>query len=164
MSTASSSVIISDNVGDIDAYFASVEVKDPNTNETNFVEIYATHDGTNTFISEFFTDSEESFTNNFIGNFTSGITTDVFSLNYENDELNEINVRSSIIGIGTTAAGISTYRFKSTGQIDNTEKTFVDILMFVSKLIKSNLESSVNISSSVCSVLGISNTNWGISQ
>ncbi len=123
VSTASSSVIISDNVGDIDAYFASVEVKDPNTNETNFVEIYATHDGTNTFISEFFTDSEEAFTNNFIGNFTSGITTDVFSLNYENDELNEINVRSSIIGIGTTAAGISTYRFKSTGQIDNTEKT-----------------------------------------
>ena len=74
VSTASSSVIISDGVGNIDAYFASIEVKDPNTTETNFVELYATHDGTNTFVSEFFTDSEESVTSNFIGNFTSGIS------------------------------------------------------------------------------------------
>ena len=32
-------------------------------------------------------------------------------------------VRSSIIGIGTTSTGIGTYRFKSTGQIDGSEKT-----------------------------------------
>ena len=123
VSTASSSVIISDNISNIDAYFASIEVKDPNTSETNFVELYATHDGTNTYISEFFSDSEESDNSNFIGNFATGISTGAFILSYENDEPNEIIVRSSIIGIGTTAAGISTYRFKSTGQIDGTEKT-----------------------------------------
>ena len=123
VSTASSSVIISDNIGNIDAYFASIEVKDPNTSETNFVELYATHDGTNTYLSEFFSDSEESDNSNFIGNFATGISTGAFILSYENDEPNEIVVRSSIIGIGTTAAGISTYRFKSTGQIDGTEKT-----------------------------------------
>ena len=123
VSTASSSVIISDNITNIDAYFASIEVKDPNTSETNFVELYATHDGTNTYISEFFSDSEESDNSNFIGNFATGISTGAFILSYENDEPNEIIVRSSIIGIGTTAVGISTYRFKSTGQIDGTEKT-----------------------------------------
>ena len=73
-------------------------------------------------ISEFFSDSEESDNSNFIGNFATGISTGAFILSYENDEPNEIIVRSSIIGIGTTAAGISTYRFKSTGQIDGTEK------------------------------------------
>ena len=123
VSTASSSVIISDNISNIDAYFVSIEVKDPNTSETNFVELYATHDGTNTYLSEFFSDSEESDNSNLIGNFATGISTGAFILSYENDEPNEIVVRSSIIGIGTTAAGISTYRFKSTGQIDGTEKT-----------------------------------------
>ncbi len=123
VSTASTSEIISGNTGNIDAFFVSAEVKDPTTTETNFVELYATHDGTNTFLSEFFTDSEDSAISNFIGSFTSGISTGVFSLSFENDEANEVFVRSSIIGIGTTAAGISTYRFKSTGQIDGTEKT-----------------------------------------
>ena len=42
---------------------------------------------------------------------------------YHDHELNEISVRSSIIRIGTTAAGISTYRFKSSGQIDGSERT-----------------------------------------
>ena len=74
VSTASTSEIISSNVGNIDAFFASVEVEDPATSETNFVELYATHDGTNTFISEFFTDTEEALTSNFIGTFTSGIS------------------------------------------------------------------------------------------
>ena len=60
---------------------------------------------------------------NLIGNFATGISTGAFILSYENDEANEVFVRSSVIGIGTTAAGISTYRFKSTGQIDGSEKT-----------------------------------------
>ena len=123
VSTASTSEIISANIGNIDAFFASVEVEDPATSETNFVELYATHDGTNTFVSEFFTDTEEAFTSNFIGTFISGISTGVFSLSFENDEPNEILVRSSVIGIGTTTAGISTYRFKSAGQIDGSERT-----------------------------------------
>ena len=63
------------------------------------------------------------FISNFIGTFTSEINSNILSLNFENDQPNEILVRSRIIGIGTTAAGIGTYRFKSTGQLDGTEKT-----------------------------------------
>ena len=123
VSTASTSEIISSNTGITDAFFASVEVQDPTTEEVNFVQLYLTHDGTNTFMSEFFTDSEEGPVSNFIGTFKSNIDSGVLSLEYENTELNEVRVRSNIIGIGTTASGIGTYRFKSSGQIDGSERT-----------------------------------------
>ena len=74
-------------------------------------------------MSEFFTDSEEGPVSNFIGTFKSSIDSGVLSLNFENTELNEIRVRSNIIGIGTTTSGIGTYRFKSTGQMDGSERT-----------------------------------------
>ena len=123
VATASTSEIISSNTGITDAYFASVEVHDPTTEEINFVQLYLTHDGTNTYMSEFFTDSEEGPVSNFIGTFKSSIDSGVLSLNFENTELNEIRVRSNIVGIGTTTSGIGTYRFKSTGQIDGSERT-----------------------------------------
>ena len=123
VSTGSSSELISSNINNTDAFFTSIEVKDPTTTETNFVELYATHDGTNTYISEFFTDSEGTDVSNSIGEFTSGISTNIFSISFVNDEANEIFVKSSVIGIGTTAAGIGTYRFKSSGQIDGSERT-----------------------------------------
>ena len=123
VATASTSEIISSDTGVTDAYFASVEVQDPTTEEVNFVQLYLTHDGTNTYMSEFFTDSEEGPVSNFIGTFKSSIDSGVISLDFENTEVNEIRVRSNIIGIGTTTSGIGTYRFKSIGQIDGSERT-----------------------------------------
>ena len=113
VATASTSEIISSDTGVTDAFFASVEVQDPTTEEVNFVQLYLTHDGTNTYMSEFFTDSEEGPVSNFIGTFKSSIDSGVISLEFENTEVNEIRVRSNIIGIGTTTSGIGTYRFKS---------------------------------------------------
>ena len=123
VATASTSEIISSNTSVTDAFFASVEVHDPTTEETNFVQLYLTHDGTNTYMSEFFTDSEEGPVSNFIGTFKSSIDSGVLSLDFENNEVNEIRVRSNIIGIGKTTSGIGTYRFKSNGQIDGSERT-----------------------------------------
>ena len=85
--------------------------------------MYVTHDGTNSFISEFYADTEDGPTSNFIGTFISSIESNVLSLNFENDQANEVLVRSRVIGIGTTAAGIGTYRFKLSGQLDGTERT-----------------------------------------
>ena len=82
-----------------------------------------THDGSSSYIAEFYADTENASTSNFIGTFTSDITSNILSLNFENDQPNEVLVRSRVIGIGTTAAGIGTYRFKLTGQLDGTEKT-----------------------------------------
>ena len=53
VSSGSTSEIVSGNIKNIDAFFVSAEVKDPTTTETNFVELYATHDGTNTFYLNF---------------------------------------------------------------------------------------------------------------
>ena len=46
VSTASTSEIISTNIDNTDAFFASIEVNDVTSEETNFVELYLTHDGT----------------------------------------------------------------------------------------------------------------------
>ena len=42
VATASTSEIISSDTGVTDAYFASVEVQDPTTEEVNFVQLYLT--------------------------------------------------------------------------------------------------------------------------
>ena len=123
VSTATTSLIISTNINNTDALFASIEVNNVTTDQTNFVDLYLTHDGTNSFISEFYADTEDGPTSNFIGTFKSDITSNILSLNFENDQANEVLVRSRVIGIGTTTAGIGTYRFKLTGQLDGTERT-----------------------------------------
>ena len=123
VATATTSTIISTNIDNTDAFFASIEVNDVTSEETNFVDLYLTHDGTCSYISEFYSDTENGPISNFIGTFTSEINSNILSLNFENDQPNEVLVRSRIIGIGTTAAGIGTYRFKLLGQLDGTEKT-----------------------------------------
>ena len=123
VAAGSSSVVISANVADREAYFVTSEIVDLGSSQSNFVDMYLTHDGTNSYVAEYYSDSELAATSNFIGTFTSGITTGVLSLTYENTTAGEISVRSNIIGIGSTAVGVGTYRFKLNGQIDGTERT-----------------------------------------
>jgi len=123
VSTATTSTIISTNIDNTDAFFATIEVNDLNTDETNFVDLYLTHDGSSSYVAEFFSDTENGPVSNFIGTFTSEIDSNILSLKFENDQPNEVLVRSRVIGIGTTTSGIGTYRFKNSGQLDDTEKT-----------------------------------------
>ena len=123
VATATTSTIISTDINNTDAFFASIEVNDLNTDETNFVDLYLTHDGSSSYIAEFYSDTENAAVSNFIGTFTSEINSNILSLKFENDQPNEVLVRSRIIGIGTTSSGIGTYRFKNSGQLDETEKT-----------------------------------------
>ena len=53
VSASTTSTIISSNISNIDSYFATVEINDSVSNENNIVEIYATHDGTNSYISNY---------------------------------------------------------------------------------------------------------------
>ena len=123
VSTATTSVIISTNINNTDGLFASIEVNNVTSEETNFVDLYLSHNGTDSFISEFYADTIDGPTSNFIGTFISSIESDILTLSFENDQSNEVLVRSRIIGIGTTAAGIGTHRFKLSGQLDGTERT-----------------------------------------
>ncbi len=166
VAAGTTSEIISANIGNKEAYFVTSEIVDLGSSQSNFVDLYITHDGTNTYVAEYYADSELAATNNFIGTFTSGITTGILSLKYENDTAGEVRVRSNIIGIGTTTAGIGTYRFKLAGQNTGTEKTVkyesnytkvstastTEILSFTSQE-TSSLKGYVRVSSGSTSVL-----------
>jgi len=119
------SSIINANTSSTESLFVSAEVEDLTTNELNYVELFVDHNGTDTFVSEYYLDNDspvESSTN-FIGTFTSSINSGVLSINFENTESNTVFVRSKVVGFGTTAAGIGTYRFLSSGQPEGSETT-----------------------------------------
>ena len=75
--------------------------------------MYVTHDDTNSYVTQYYADSgiTSAFSSNFIGTFTSALESGVLSLDYENTSANQVEVRSRIVGFGTTAIGIGTYHF-----------------------------------------------------
>ena len=98
------------------------------TNQMNFVDVYLNYDGTHTYISEYYVDSESSTNNysgNLIGTFGASISSGIISLNYTNNSSSLVNIRSKIVGFGTTAVGVGTYRFKLPGEIDGLEQTAI---------------------------------------
>ncbi|MAS48066.1 MAG: hypothetical protein CL557_11735 [Alphaproteobacteria bacterium] len=110
--------LTSGNVANIESYFVSAELRDTTTFENQIVDLYITHDGTNSYIANYDLDINND---SGIGTFSSKIDSNVLSLEYTNDRSNAIEVRSKIVGFGTTASGIGTYRFKSTEQPDGSE-------------------------------------------
>jgi hypothetical protein len=139
----STSTIISSGIGTIDSFFTTVELNDTFSNENKIVELYVTHDGTNSYISSYDFDTN---TTNAIGSITSKIESGVLSVNYENDRSNEVSVKSHVVGFGTTAAGIGTYRFKTSAQNDGQENTL-------------RLQSSYNRVSAASTILEFSKTD-----
>ena len=118
--------IISVQKNKLESLYADIQVIDPITNKMNFVELYLAHDGTNTYISEYYVDSESqtgNYSGNFIGSFSSTISSGILSLNFNNTSTNQVKIRSKIVGFGSTAIGIGTYRFKQSGQIAGNERT-----------------------------------------
>ena len=120
VSSSTTSTIISSDITTLESYFATISVNDNTANENNIIELYVTHDGTNSYISNY---SLETNTGNSIGTFTSEINSGVLSLNYENDRSNQVLVRSKIVGFGKTSSGIGTYRFKLDEQSDGSENS-----------------------------------------
>jgi len=134
--------LISVNSDKFSSLHANIQIIESSTNQMNFVEIYLAHDGTNTYISEYYFDSEyqtNDYSGNFIGSFGAyDISSGVLSLNYTNNSSNNVTIRSRIVGFGTTAVGVGTYRFKLPGQIDKFERTAI---------YQSNYSSSVSAAS-----------------
>jgi hypothetical protein len=144
--------IISVNSSKFSSLYTNIQVIDSLTNQMNFVELYLNHDGTDTFISEYYFDSEyqtNNYSGNFIGSFSANIFSGVLSLNYTNDSSNNVNVRSKIVGFGTTSVGAGTYRFKLPGQLNGYERTAI---------YQSNYASTVSAAST--SLLSLSKTDF----
>jgi len=145
--------IISVNSNKFTSLHVNSQVIDTLTNDMNFVELYVTHDGTNTYTSQYYFDSEyqtSNYSGNFIGSFAANISSGILSLNYTNDSSNDVDIRSKIVGFGTTAVGVGTYRFKLPGQIDEFERTAI---------YQSNYSSSVSAASTTVISLNKFNFN-----
>ena len=117
--------IIGIGTNKINSLYAEILLVEKNTNILNFFEIVIDHDGQNTYKSEYYFDTtnSEGSSSNSIGSFESQISDNNLVLNFTNNSNNDILVKSRIIGIGTTSAGIGTYRFKSEEQPDDTERS-----------------------------------------
>jgi hypothetical protein len=115
------------NKSDTDAIYTTIEIYDELSNRVDYSEVVLTHDTTDTYLTELAAFNSNVGLNGlsgpFIGSFTSAIDSDVVSLVYNNNGSNSVRVRTQTIGIGTTSAGIGTYRFKFSGTLDGFERT-----------------------------------------
>lgn len=106
-----------------ESVYSHIHILNTNTNEMNYVEVYVDHNGTDTNVTEFYFDSNSELSSNFIGSFGASISSGILRLNYTNTSPNNIIIRSKTIGFNTTSAGIGTFRFKKSGQLDGFERT-----------------------------------------
>ena len=147
-----STSIISIQSNKFSSLYTNVQIIDPITNKMNFVELFLTHDGTNTYISEYYFDSEFSTnfsSGNFIGTFGATISSGILSLNYTNSGINTVNVRSKIVGFGTTSVGTGEHRFLLSGQGAGNER---------GALYQSNYSSTVSAAST--SIISLDKVNF----
>jgi len=120
--------IISLNSSDFESLYVNAQVINTVTDDMNYVRLYVSIAGTNTFISEYYIDSNvlSSSTGNQIGIFTStDLGGGVISLTHENTSTDELKIRTNIVGFGTTSTGIGTYRFKSSDQFNGQERSVI---------------------------------------
>jgi|688.fasta_scaffold02221_10 hypothetical protein len=123
VSAGSTAILAQISVLTTEAVHSGIHLIDNITNEMNYVEVFVDHDGTDTNISEFYFDTDDGLSSNFIGSFGASISGGILYLNYTNTSSNTVTIRSRNVGFGTTATGIGTYRFKSAGELDGYEKT-----------------------------------------
>ena len=113
---------------EFEGLFADVQVINKNNNQMNFAGVYLTHDGTDTFISDYYNDSD-STTNflsiNEIGSFGANIISGIATFTYTSDTEDDIDIRARIVGFGTTSIGIGTHRYKNNFQTDGSERSII---------------------------------------
>ena len=95
---------------DFNALYANIFVEDTVTKEINYNEVVVDFDGTDTSISQVYIDKNLS-SGSAIGIITARFENDIIKLQIENNIGNELEARANVVGLGTTTAGIGTYRF-----------------------------------------------------
>ena len=123
ITTGITTTLFSKNLDKIESAYIVTKVINSSTKEMNFVETYVTHDGTDTYISEYYVDAGGESLNNRIGLSTASISDNQLVLSYENDTSDDIKIRSKIVGFGTTALGNGEYRYLVPGQNSGDERT-----------------------------------------
>ncbi len=108
---------------DFNGLFASVFVQDTATKEINYNEVIVDFDGTKTTTSQTYIDTSLGLSNSSVGVITARFENNLIKLECENDRSNALEVRSNIVGLGTTTTGIGTYRFLTIGQPSGAERS-----------------------------------------
>ena len=108
---------------DFNGLYANIFVQDDVTKEINYNEVVIDFDGTDTTISQTYFDTLRGFSNSSVGVITARFENDFIKLQCENDRVNSLSVRTNVVGLGTTTAGIGTYRFSVSGQPTGAERS-----------------------------------------
>ena len=110
----------------VDAFYATIEVVNTISGEKNHVDVYATHDGSDSYFSEYYADtsSQNNLSSNFIGTFRSRIHNNVLSLDFDNSVgiASTVKINAKVIGFNATG-GNAVYRFKDDAQPAGAERT-----------------------------------------
>ena len=124
--TGSESTLVELDASTISSLYVTNQVIQENTNKINFVELYVTHDGTNTNIVEYYFDTTPfNRSSEPIGIFTSFIDSGNISIKYINDTSFDTTIKSRVVGFGSTSLGIGTHRFKLNGQPAGNERSAI---------------------------------------
>ena len=108
---------------DFNGLFAGIFVQDSETKEINYNEVIVDFDGTDTTIGEVYVDTKSGLSNSVVGVITARVENNLVKLQCENDRVNVLDVRANIVGLGSTATGIGTYRFAVPGQPEGAERS-----------------------------------------
>ena len=108
---------------DFNGLYASIFVQDTDTKEINYNEVALDFDGVNTTISQLYFDAKKGLSNSVVGVITARFENDKIKLQIENSRSAELDVRSNIVGLGTTTTGQGTHRFSVGGQPAGAERS-----------------------------------------
>ena len=108
---------------DFNGLHASIFVQDSFTKEINYNEVVIDFDGTDTTIAETYVDTKSGLSNSVVGVITARVENNLIKLQCENSRPNILEVRANIVGLGSTATGIGTYRFSVVGQPAGSERS-----------------------------------------
>ena len=119
--------IISLNSNNFESLYVNAQVRNTGNDDMNYVRLYIAHDGTNTYMSEYYIDNDlSSSTGDPIGLFTcTDLGGGVLSLVHENTSSDTIRIRSNIVGFGTTTSGTGIFRFLAADQTSGRERSAI---------------------------------------
>ena len=108
---------------DFNTLYANIYVEDSVTKDVNYNEVIVDFDGNNTSISQIYVDKKLSNSQSAVGIITAKLENNLIKLQVDNNLNNSLEVRSNIVGLGTTTSGIGTYRFSVSDQPAGAERS-----------------------------------------
>ena len=126
VSVGISSIVIGFDTNKFESLHVNALVYEESSRESNFVELYLTHNGTDVFTSEFYFDTEGfSRSSNSLGSFDAYMNSGIVNLTYTNESNQDVIVKTRIVGFGTTTVGVGTFRYILPNQPEGSERSAI---------------------------------------